>query len=101
MRIENINVPHENFVTTKQSGHELEKENQDPGILPYKRLAKSPGSVVGKRRKRESKGAKRRNKKIRQDNSADKACSVETKLTCYLLAPMAFNNCWFSRANAF
>ena len=51
---ENINVPQENFITTKESGHELEGENQDPGILRFKRLAKSPGSVVGKRRKGES-----------------------------------------------
>ena len=51
---ENINVLQENFITTKESGHELDKENHDPGILQFKRLAKSPGSVVGKRRKGES-----------------------------------------------
>ena len=65
VRIENINVPHENFVTTKQSGHELEKENQDPGILPYKRLAKSPGSVVGKRRKRKREQSEETTKFVR------------------------------------
>ena len=51
---ENINVPQENFITTKDSGHELDKENHDPGILWFKRLTKSPGSVAGKRRKGES-----------------------------------------------
>ena len=51
---ENINVPQENFITTKDGGHELDKENHDPGILRFKRLAKSPGSVAGKRRKGES-----------------------------------------------
>ena len=51
---ENINIPQENFITTKESGHELDKKNEDPGVLRFKRLAKSPGSVVGKRRKGES-----------------------------------------------
>ena len=51
---ENINVAQENFITTKESGQEIDKGNQDLGILRFKRLAKSSGSVVGKRRKGES-----------------------------------------------
>ena len=51
---ENINIPQGNFITTKGSGHTLNKENQDPGILQFIKLAESPGSIVGKRRKGES-----------------------------------------------
>ena len=55
---QNINVLRENFITTKECSHELDKENQDPGILWLKRLAKSAGSVVGNRRKGESEQSK-------------------------------------------
>ena len=52
---ENINVPHGNFMKTKESGQEYDKENQDPEeILRFKRLAKSPGLAIEKRRKGES-----------------------------------------------
>ena len=67
---ENINVPQENFITTKESGYELDKENQDPGILRFKRLAKSPGSVVGKRRKGESE---------QSEESTDRREAVESR----------------------
>ena len=72
---ENINVAQEIFITTKESGHELDKENHDPGILRFKRLAKSPGSVVGKRRKT----SKAKNRQI-----AEKLWKVERSDHCYL-----------------
>ena len=62
---ENINVPQENLITTKESGHELDKENQDPGIMRFKRLAKSPGSVAGKRKKGESEQSEETRKFVR------------------------------------
>ena len=48
----NINVPQENFIKSKESGQEYNKENHEPEeILRFKRLAKSSGSATEKRRK--------------------------------------------------
>ena len=84
---ENINVPQENFITTKESGHKLNRENQDPVVYHNQGqfLLNSEDSSFN-----------------RAVNFADKACSAEPKITCYLLAPMAFNNCrFFSKATTF
>ena len=52
---ENINEPQENFFKTNESGQENDKENQDPEeILRFKKLAKLPGSAIGKKLKGES-----------------------------------------------
>ena len=59
---ENINIPQGNFITTKGSGHKLNKGNQDLGILQFIRLAESPGSIVGKRRKGEREGKEKASK---------------------------------------
>ena len=45
-------VPRGNFIKSKESGREYNKENQEPEeILRFKRLAKSPGLATEKRRK--------------------------------------------------
>ena len=79
---ENINVAQENFIKTKESGHEHDKENHDPGILRFKRLAKSPGSVVGRRRKGESEQSEQSEQ---SEESTDRREAVESRATRPLL----------------
>ena len=60
---ENNNVPQENFITTNENGHELDKENQDPGILRF--LKTSNVSWIGSRKEKE----RRKRAKPRIDRS--------------------------------
>ena len=46
---ENVNIPQENFIKSKESGQEYSKENRrHEEILQFKRLAKSPGLATEK-----------------------------------------------------